>query len=192
MQGPGGCLDEWHTVYADPERTLVQIGEMPGQVEEVARNPDAWMLGEQPGSGTPSQLDPTADPVTNSAFDETDPIVDPLVSSGTGVGEASSPCCSPKPCTERDAVGNCIDPNAGKFCNRNVAGVAMTSVENQAVTGCADSPTGDCFGGAVTPDGDAQGCVIVGGEIVVSGGAPTEEGCTAAAVDACCANGACL
>jgi hypothetical protein len=147
------------------------------------------MLGHKPDTPTPSQLDPTTDPLTAAAFGASDPIVDPAVSAATGVGEANSACCRAK-CSAFDSAGACVE-RSGPFCNRNAGGVAMSAVENQDLAGCAESTTGDCVGGAATSSG-ASGCVVIAGQILVDGEPASEEECTNAAVDACVAGGGAL
>jgi hypothetical protein len=100
-------------------------------------------------------------------------------------------CCAPKPCIEVDAEGNCLTPNAGMACVKDPATNAQAVPGRGAVAGCVDGELGVCIGGAATPAG-VEGCVGLGAAFV-AGTNPqaTAEDCTAAAVDACCANGAC-
>jgi hypothetical protein len=180
-----GCLDEYHQFYADPERLIFQVGEIPNQAEFVGRDPDRYVFGfGSYDDGTPQNLNPTLQPVTNPLFDATNPVIDPVVSSTTGVdgdGDAQgrSPCCA-------------ADPNQdGHFCNRNAGGSAMGVIEDQVGAGCADIDEQNCAGGGVGADGVFRGCVVVNGEETVEGG----ESCTAAAVAGCCSdpnNAACM
>jgi hypothetical protein len=180
-----GCADEYHEFYvADPGRTIFQIGEMPGQTEFVARDPDRWLFGFGPNHETPEMLNPTTTPATDAAFEsEAWDAALAVNSSATGVGEANSLCCA------------AAEPG-GPFCNRNAGDGAMNVAESGAVAGCVELSTGDCIGGAVTPDGSVAGCAVVGGQIVydeeVQEGPDAPAECTRRAVEACCANGACL
>ncbi|MGH7897632.1 MAG: hypothetical protein ACREQQ_06750 [Candidatus Binatia bacterium] len=187
------CTDEYHEVWADPERTIFQIGEIPGQTEQVGRNPDRWIGGHQDDEQPPDQLNSPTKPVSDAIFDsDVWAAVEAANSSLTGVGAAQSPCCAPKPCTSFDENNECTDPNAGKFCNRNLGGSSLNIVESQALGGCVEVDAGNCFGGATTNGQDTQGCMVVNGEPMIHMEPATAEECTIAAVDACCANGACL
>jgi hypothetical protein len=108
-----------------------------------------------------------------------------------GATPAAAQCCT------ADLVICTPAPNAGWSCvsdpQENVAGIP----DRQAVAGCVQvemegvPDLGECVGGAVGADGPA-GCVGLGAAFIagMNPGA-TAEDCTNAAVDACCAHGAC-
>jgi hypothetical protein len=177
-----GCSDEYHTFYAaDPERTIFQVGEMPGQAEFVARDPDRWLFGFGPSGETPEAMNPVVVPLSEALFDDlVNPNLVPHTNAATGVGDAASACCAPDPAQD------------GQFCNRNPGGALMTALENGGtIAGCVELASGDCVGGALTADG-FQGCMVMDGQPTVDGEEVSEEECTEAAAAACCENEACL
>ncbi|MGH7897248.1 MAG: hypothetical protein ACREQQ_04800 [Candidatus Binatia bacterium] len=117
----------------------------------------------------------------------------------TGIGaqmhaaDAASPCCAAKPC-DPAPDGGCLNPNGGKACIEDIQEGIEDAFEDQTprIAGCTAVDEGNCIGGGFGLDGDLPaGCTSVGG-MMQANGLPTDaEGCTAAAVDACCAEGAC-
>jgi hypothetical protein len=89
------CTDEYHEVWLDPERTIFQIGEAPGQTEHVGRNPDRWLFGHENGQPEDA-LNSTTAPASDAAFgSEAWMALLEANASATGVGEANSACCAP-------------------------------------------------------------------------------------------------
>ncbi|MGH7820456.1 MAG: hypothetical protein ACREQ9_11820, partial [Candidatus Binatia bacterium] len=184
------CTDEYHEAWADPERTIFQVGEIAGQTEHVATDPNRWLYGD-----ADPEVDlngPTGDATAEAFGSDAWAAVEAANSSATGVGAAQSPCCAPKPCASFDGGGNCTDPNAGKFCNRNQGGNVMNIAESQALAGCVEVNSGNCFGGGTSDGQDTDGCMMVNGQAMRHMEPVTPEECTIVAVDACCAHGACL
>lgn len=96
---------------------------------------------------------------------------------------AQSACCAEKPCVDQNGDGTCDNPNGGKQCDMASAGEAPGSA------GCVEAPTGTCAGGDASA---AEGCICAANGACFGGSGPvTAEQCRDAAVDACCAGGAC-
>ncbi|MGH7820457.1 MAG: hypothetical protein ACREQ9_11825 [Candidatus Binatia bacterium] len=176
-----GCSDEFHRFYAaDPERTLLQIGEMPGQTEDTARNPDDWIYGYEPYRGPlPTvPLGGSTAPVTDALFAADGwAAIGEASASATGAGAANSACCAPR-------------ASDGQFCNRNPGGAVNDALDGGGIAGCLELSNGDCVGGVLTPDG-FEGCMVSGGQATVDGAPASNTECSEAAADACCSAGAC-
>jgi hypothetical protein len=136
---------------------------------------------------------------------------------GSAASNAQMACCRPKVCrgqftvpgpTPADArccndpsgTGTCTsNPNVGWECNSDLATDVSAVPARQGFAGCIEIDGEFCFGGASTSNG-VDGCIdTLGLQLVVSTSpSPTITevnfplACQAAAVDACCAAGACV
>jgi hypothetical protein len=89
----------------------------------------------------------------------------------SGAAFGRSPCCSG-------------DPEASQACNSNTA--------SPTTVGCVEVGAHQCAGGNLNPTtGGPAGCVCVMDSCMTADGPASAGDCTAAAVAACCANGAC-
>jgi hypothetical protein len=179
----GNCVREVHdqqqdfysrpgvNVYADPDPQDSSLGPFDGSTNTHVGTGGVKIFGQ-------------------SVIDAQDP---------TGMGAqmqvaAASPCCATKPCPGYNPDGSCTDPNGDRACIEDVEENIADAFQDQRVTiaGCTEVDADNCVGGGVGLDGGLpQGCTIVGGRAQANGQPTDDEGCTAAAVDACCAHGAC-
>ena len=133
-----------------------------------------------------------------------------LALAATGASAHGTPCCAPKACPAGQFAapgsspggaqcctteGVCTSaPNAGWACFNTLQHLQddpASLAENPAVAGCIDGEEGVCVGGAVTEEGP-DGCVGLGvGFVAGMNPEASSTDCTNAAVDTCCASGAC-
>jgi hypothetical protein len=126
----------------------------------------------------------------------------------TTAGAQELLCCGTKACpagtTQLGDGQCCTDPgdpstcavvaNLGKRCNDDPAAVVSDLPARNNIAGCAEVPGVACIGGEIGDDsGPVDGCVCVGDSCEADFDFPNgKPHCTAIAVDACCAAGACL